>query len=620
MYTCPPKWRHAATHPNVSAVNLVGGAPRTLKGAGVGSDVSDADEPSQGTAHVVGDRYRLEAELGRGGMGRVWRAHDTRLDRTVAVKELLLPVGMDPEERARLAIRMEREARAAAMGSHPGIVSVHDVVEHDGRPWIVMEFLTGRSLQDLIQRDGPASPARATRWGEELLDALVTAHRLGIVHRDVKPANVMITESGRAVLTDFGIAQIAGNSDLTGTAGIIGSPGYIAPERLQFAPATPATDLWSLGATVFYSLEGVGPFQRATPEETVRAALWEELPPSRAEGSPAQLLAGLLHKDPQQRITAEQARALLAAPGTVSSPPMGASPAASSPPPPGGTDAPTVVTGANRRTSPEAGPAGEPHTSVLASAAPAPEPAPLTASSAPAAVPRPSRLSWPLVAMVLGTGALLVMAVAIVVLATGDEEPPPTAAQDQTTPVTDASEGDSPSPDDAGTVAEDDEQEHDQEDEPTPDIADVPGVELVDDPDGFQIAVPEGWTRRVDGPSVYYDGPSTGMYLQVDSRPHPTSDQLAHVEQNEADTISSGRLPGYERIRVVDVTDSVPGDHTSVAEWEFEWDSQGERRHMLSRNFTLANGGHVSVAWASRSADWTEFTAQREAALDSYTD
>ncbi|QVQ55191.1 protein kinase [Spiractinospora alimapuensis] len=584
----------------------------------MGTDDSNADEASQRVERVVGDRYRLTEELGRGGMGRVWRAHDTRLDRTVAVKELLLPAGMAADERARLATRMEREARAAAMGSHPGIVSVHDVVEHDGRPWIVMEFLSGRSLRDLVQSDGPVAARNVARWVGELLDALVTAHRLGIVHRDVKPANVMITESGRAVLTDFGIAQVSGASDLTGTSGVVGSPGYIAPERLHFVPATPASDLWSLGATTYYAVQGVGPFQRATAEETVRAALSEEPAPIHAEGSLPALVAGLLRKEPAQRMTAEQARALLDPSGPGGATPPQASGAAASAVP--ATDAPTVVNDQPPSAPAVATPAGATPTSVFAPSGQ--ETGTLVAPSGPAPTPRRSRLSWPLVAMVLGTGALLVVAVAIVVFATGGEEPSPAAArQDASADDASPSEDDAPGPDDADPVEEDDQPEDDHDVEPTPDVADVPGVELVNDPDGFQIAVPDGWTRRVDGSSIYYNGPRTGTFLQIDSTPHPMSDQLAHVEQNESETIASGRLPGYERIRVADVTDSVPGDHTSVAEWEFEWTSSGgERRHMLSRNFTLANGDNVSVAWAAPSEDWTGLTAEREAALDSYSD
>src|SRR3954451_7499274 len=191
----------------------------------------------------VGDRYELLSRLGQGGMGTVWRAHDELLDRDVAVKEVLLPPEVGETERAQRHARTIREARSAARLSHPGVVIVHDVVEHEGRPWIVMELVSAPSLQSVIDTEGPLAPRRVAELGRQVLAALSAAHAAGIVHRDVKPSNVLVDED-RAVVTDFGIAALEGDATLTGTGVLIGSPAYIAPERARGENSGPASDLW----------------------------------------------------------------------------------------------------------------------------------------------------------------------------------------------------------------------------------------------------------------------------------------------------------------------------------------------------------------------------------------
>src|SRR3954466_11529387 len=193
----------------------------------------------------VGDRYELLSRLGQGGMGTVWRAHDELLDRDVAVKEVLLPPEMSEAERDQRHARTIREARSAARLSHPGVVTVHDVVEHEGRPWIVMELVHAPSLQSVIEAGGPLAPLRVADLGRQVLAALRTAHAAGIVHRDVKPSNVLIADD-RAVVTDFGIAALEGDATLTGTGVLIGSPAYIAPERARGNDSGPSGDLWAL--------------------------------------------------------------------------------------------------------------------------------------------------------------------------------------------------------------------------------------------------------------------------------------------------------------------------------------------------------------------------------------
>ncbi|MFD7730059.1 WD40 repeat domain-containing serine/threonine protein kinase [Kitasatospora phosalacinea] len=254
---------------------------------------------------LIGGRYRLLEPIGQGGMGRVWRAHDELLDRRVAVKELLLPPGVQDAERDSLVQRVVREARAAARLRHPGIVSVFDVVQHRGAPAIVMEYLSGRSLAAEIRADGPLAPDRVVALGLTLLDALAEAHAEGVVHRDVKPDNVLLTGKG-AVLTDFGIARSAdATSALTATGVLIGTPAYLAPEQLEGKEATPATDLWALGATLWHAAGGQPPFTAPTLTALYVAILTRPprpLPPGPA-GPLAAVLAPLLAKDPRQRPT-----------------------------------------------------------------------------------------------------------------------------------------------------------------------------------------------------------------------------------------------------------------------------------------------------------------------------
>jgi serine/threonine protein kinase len=260
---------------------------------------------------LLGNRYRLVAAVGRGGMGTVWRAYDEVLDREVAIKEVLLPPGLSATDRDILYQRTFREARASARLNHPGVVTVHDVLSEDDRPWIVMELIRARSLQDMIDEDGPVAPRIAADIGRQVLAALTHAHQAGILHRDVKPSNVLITDDGRAVLTDFGIAQVEGDATLTQTGLVMGSPAYIPPERVQGERAVPASDLWNLGATLYAAVEGKAPYERSDAMATLAAALTEKVPPPRNAGSLRRVLHGLLARSPAQRMTAETAMPLL---------------------------------------------------------------------------------------------------------------------------------------------------------------------------------------------------------------------------------------------------------------------------------------------------------------------
>jgi serine/threonine protein kinase len=251
---------------------------------------------------LIARRYRLESRLGGGGMGDVWRARDEFLGRVVAVKEVRLPSGLTAQQRAEFCERMMREARAAAALTHPSIITVHDVLEHDQRPWIVMDLINGPSLEQVRTSEGPLPPRRVAEIGIQLLDALTLAHRRGILHRDVKPANVLLTPAGQAVLTDFGIATIAGDERLTLTHGLVGSPGYMAPERLQQGRSVgPASDLWSLGATLYAAVEGRPAFERRTAMAVLGAVLTDQAPPPERAGPLGPLLLAMLAREPDHR-------------------------------------------------------------------------------------------------------------------------------------------------------------------------------------------------------------------------------------------------------------------------------------------------------------------------------
>ena len=266
---------------------------------------SVSEEP--GSERLIAGRYRLLSPLGEGGMGTVWRARDEVLHREVAVKEVRAPSGLPASDVERMYARLEREAWAAARVANRNVVTVYDVATQDGRPWIVMELVRGISLAELLDAEGPLEPQRAAHIGAEVLAALRAAHEAGVLHRDVKPANVLLSNDGRVVLTDFGIAQVEGSSALTMTGEVIGSPEFLAPERALGRTPGPQSDLWSLGVLLYAAVEGNSPFRQATPLNTLRAIVDEELPPPRRAGPLAPVIEGLLRKDPAERIPADRA-------------------------------------------------------------------------------------------------------------------------------------------------------------------------------------------------------------------------------------------------------------------------------------------------------------------------
>ncbi|MFE3668085.1 serine/threonine-protein kinase [Streptomyces goshikiensis] len=294
--------------------------PVTEKADAVAAEVKARAEAAkaagngQDKGRLLAGRYRLGAVLGKGGMGTVWRAEDEILGRTVAVKELRFSTGVDEDEKRRLITRTLREAKAIARIRSGGAVTVYDVVDEDGRPWIVMELIEGPSLAEFIRERGTLTPRRAAEVGLAVLDVLRAAHGQGILHRDVKPSNVLIAGNGRVILTDFGIAQVEGDPSVTSTGMLVGAPSYISPERARGQRPGPPADMWSLGGLLYAAVEGVPPYDKGSALATLTAVMTEPVdPPKNAGPLLTEVIYGLLVKDPARRLDDERARAMLTA-------------------------------------------------------------------------------------------------------------------------------------------------------------------------------------------------------------------------------------------------------------------------------------------------------------------
>lgn len=385
--------------------------------------MDNVDEASSdaGGERLVSGRYRLLSVLGEGGMGTVWRARDQVLHRDVAVKEVRASIDLPVERSRQLHVRLEREAWAAARVNARGVVTVHDVVNFDDRPWIVMELVRGRSLADVITSEGALAPKHVARIGVEVLEALRAAHGAGVLHRDVKPANVLLADDGRVVLTDFGIASVEGSTALTMTGEVVGSPEYLAPERALGQTPGPASDLWSLGALLYTAVQGRSPFRRTSALSTLRAVVDDELPTPHRAGPLTAVIEGLMRKDPKVRMGPEEALGELtrATQALTASPEAGtATPAAVASATDGITaevtsaaTAATAITAVTAVTAEEKTPADETAAATAATPAPGP-PAPLGTFGPPpgSAAFRPGSAAPLPAGIVHGTGSPPVLA------------------------------------------------------------------------------------------------------------------------------------------------------------------------------------------------------------------
>ncbi|MFI6930021.1 serine/threonine-protein kinase [Streptomyces sp. NPDC050287] len=556
-------------------------------------------------ARVIAGRYRLEARLGRGGMGVVWRASDQLLGRGVAVKELLLDEALSAEGAQRQRERTLREARAVAQLSHPHIVVVHDVVEHDERPYIVMELIEGGSLADRIAAHGPVDADEAARIGIALLGALRTAHEAGVLHRDIKPANVLVEDgTDRVVLTDFGIAQVAGATTLTETGSFVGSPEYTAPERMSGGRTGPASDLWSLGALLCTILSGESPFRRDSLGGILHAVVSAEIhPPAQAEPI-LPVVRGLLERDPERRLDAERAERMLRTfRDTGRTPP---------PPPPRRTRTLSLGRGRTRPAAgTPAGPADRPpepppdHTPEPPWDRP-PEPAsgyvpprpdePARHQAARSGrSPRGVLITALLVSAMAGAG---VSAAALLMNGSGngaDTAGTPTSSASYTTVSRHPSTSpgtrpiSSPPPSAPSTSA------------PSPSAPSASsgpsapsGYHLARDPAGFVLAVPDGFSREPQGERVFYMSRGKAFRLGIRVADPDAGGPLAVLRRAAAE--GPGTNPGYRDGRVTRTTHR----GRPAALWEFTWDgfsaAEGPRH---TYDLCWEEGGRLYDVWVS---------------------
>lgn len=545
-------------------------------------------------SRLIAGRYRLLDRLGRGGMGTVWRADDELLGRRVAVKEL------HPEDAGggrnsspySSAAAPLREARAVARVKHPQVIVVHDVVVDDGLPYIVMELVDGGSLAERIARGGPVDVPEAARIGLALLAALKAAHQLGVLHRDLKPANVLLEEStGRIVLTDFGIAQLAGSTTITDGGSFVGSPEYTAPERMQGVRAGPESDLWSLGVLLCAVLSGESPFRRDSLGGILHAVVEDEIRPPSQAAPLLPVVLGLLERDPERRIGAGEAEELLRTYVTTGSVPLSAA-----------RPAPTR----KDNTSPApASPASVPDGSAAGASAPRqPVAAPMSGG----------RRRAPLLVAAALVAALAGAAGAAAVLFHGDDGsgaqagPSRTAASSAHTARTEQSPANAPKPNPTVTVT-------------TPPVASVrkpvapKGYLSVADPGGFALAVPEGFTRSQDDKRVYYVAPDRGIRIGVRVQNTTPDGSLGAMRRSHADGPSTN--PGYRDGKVT------PTTHNGLpaALWEFTWNGFSEAegdRHTI--DICWDESGRMYDVWVSAPVGRADEARRHfDTALDSFT-
>ncbi|MET7455842.1 serine/threonine-protein kinase [Streptomyces sp. NPDC005574] len=523
------------------------------------------------SARVIAGRYRLEKRLGRGGMGVVWRATDQLLGRQVAVKEIPLDDTLSEEEARRQRDRTLREARAVAQLRHPHIIVVHDVVEHDERPYIVMDLIGGGSLADRISARGPVGVAEAARIGIGLLSALRTAHAAGVLHRDIKPANVLLeADTDRVVLTDFGIAQVAGATTLTETGSFVGSPEYTAPERMSGARTGPESDLWSLGALLCTVLSGESPFRRDSLGGILHAVVFDEIRPPVQAGPLLPVVRGLLERDPERRLDAAQAERMLRDFRDTGRTPV---------PPPGYTP-----------TRPDL---------------PRQEPAPAAAEPAPPRRTYSTRgvlVSALLVAAMAGAG---VSAAALLVNRGGDGGGGTPVSSGPGSSVTSASPSASPSTSrsarPSGSASRPSPGASPATDSSGSAGAGAPagspapsGYRTAEDPAGFTLAVPDGFTREPQGQRVFYLSPGETFRLGIKVAAPGPGGPAGVMRRAAADGPSSN--PGYHDGRVTRTTHRAH----PAALWEFTWNgfsaAEGPRH---TYDLCWEEGGRLYDVWVS---------------------
>jgi serine/threonine protein kinase len=508
------------------------------------------------TGRRIANRYDLFESLGKGGMGVVWRGLDTTLQRQVAIKEVKVPPSIPPAQSEAVRARASREARAAARLGHRGCVTIFDVIEAEDTVFIVMELVQAPTLAELVRREGRLDARIAAEIGLDLLEALEAAHRQGIIHRDVKPANVMVPERGPAKLADFGIASLKGDPKITTTGVIMGSPPFMSPEQAMGREAGPATDLWALGATLYLAVEGRPPFDKGQPIPTLSSVLHDEPRPPGSAGALEPVLRALLQKDPGDRADSAEVRTMLSS--IIGRPEDPASAQAPSTPPPA------------REAEPESSARrAEPETS--------------------AAQRQKSKRT------LIAAGALLAAALGAAgfMLLGGNDDP-----------ATEARSG--------PTKSEPREPQGGRRDEPRPSIDlatfEAPGT-------GFRVDRPAGW-QEIPQESFRYDfrDPDTGSYLRVEWTDSPGASAVAAWKQQEQ-SFASGNAE-YRRVRLEDVAYR---NARTAALWEYTWSEDGIPLHAYNLGFVTADGSHgFALNLVSREANWDDLQNTWSAIKESF--
>ncbi|MFI0353908.1 serine/threonine-protein kinase [Actinomadura sp. 9N407] len=557
------------------------------------SDGDGSAHAQRGDGRVLAGRYRLVSVVGRGGMGTVWRAQDEMLDREVAVKEVLLRHELSDAERADRHRRTLREARASARLNHPGVVTVHDVVDEDDRPWIVMELVPARSVQEILDEDGPLPPGRVAAIGRQVVGALRAAHAIGILHRDVKPANVLLTGDDRAVLTDFGIAQVAGDATLTQTGLLVGSPAYMSPERVKGERAIPASDLWALGATLYAACEGRPPHHRSEAMAVLAAVMTQEPPPPRNAGPLGSVLYGLLQRDPVDRLRAEQAEEML---GQIAAQSAAQAVAQSAAPAPNGATASwqqsQAAGGPADRTAGLMPPMPDLPTQDRGDQRASPD---WPTTGTPGTPAKRRRMLLPLLA-----GALVAAVIVGIAAVVYWPEAKSAGGEFDAVPTPTAPTGSAP----AGAGR------------PTKPPATAPGKDLPALPagykrargPGFSIGVPDGWVRREQGLSTFWRDPRTGAYVQVD-RTGWTGDPYQHWTQWAREVQAKNSLAGFRRLNQRRTWVGA----RPAADIEFTW----SRFRAIDRG-VIAGGRSFAVLVVVPTPRWNEYQPTVNNVLDAF--
>ncbi|MFD4524848.1 serine/threonine-protein kinase [Streptomyces sp. NPDC058470] len=576
---------------------------------------------------LLAGRYRLVETIGSGGMGRVWRAHDEVLHRVVAVKELTAALYVAESDRAPMIARTRAEARAAARINHAAVVTVHDVLEHDNRPWIVMELVEGNSLADEVKEQGRVEPAEVARIGLWVLRALRAAHAAGVLHRDVKPGNVLLAADRRVLLTDFGIAQVEGDTTITRTGEIVGSVDYLAPERVRGYEFGPSSDLWALGATLYTAVEGRSAFRRTTPLTTMRAVVEDEPEPSAYAGPLGPVITALLRKDPALRPGAEETEQMLAEvaegrrPGEAQAyvPTQHLVAGADVDHPYRGDTGDHGASaqdanghgsnghgsngygsnghGVSAHVSSSHVPAGTEDPDFLL-AGPA-----LAAPAAPAVPGKPHRVRT--IALVLVLAVLVGAGAAAVIKYAGDWRSGADA-------VTRTEEQGGTGQSGAATSP----QASEGAQQPTGAVPD--NWVRVDDVEGFSLAVPKGWKRQANGSQVDYTPDDGDHFVRIalDDSPDFENPYMHQLDLEEQLT----KLVDYHRVSL----DSNTFRDCDGALWDFTWTALAEQtefpgpRRAIEQTYLARDGVEYAIYMSAPAADWDTAREQFDAMLRSW--